>query len=840
MEYGRPLPIDAHLGTIVRLLEQDGGVVVEATPGAGKTTRVPRALLEAGLAQRGSIVVLEPRRLAARLAAERVAAELGQQVGNTVGYQVRFENRSGPNTKIRFVTEGIFTRQLSRYPTLEGVSVVVIDELHERHLQGDLALAWCLALRKNERPDLKLVAMSATLDGSAVAKHIGSECVRCDQRSHAITILHAPKTAKEPLELQVAMAVRDLCRTDLQGHILVFLPGAQAIRRAAESCRAVSRDHGLIVLPLHGQLPAADQDRAIAPSATRKLILATNVAETSLTIDGVAAVIDSGLCKRASHNNSSGLSTLALAPVSQASATQRAGRAGRTQAGRCLRLYTEREQARRPAFDAPEISRSDLAELYLCVAERPRAEQDELPWLDDPPAQAWSTARALLRSLEALDEAGRLTDIGRSMRRFPTHPRLARVLVEAESRSVYGSACRAVAVLTEGRPILRNPPDGGRSADTSFYAELARLDEWLDHRVDARSDPQVNRSALHGAARASRQLQSMGRGRANASMADDADDALTASLLVGFADRVACRQGNRDQRGPFQLGLASGATMSARDPSVLGPEGWCLALDAEERPHGPGRLRRAIPLERDMILEVLLEQIDEQGNCQYDAKRKRITVHRDLKLGSLLLDRSTVAAQPSPEATALLVDALLTELGKRDPQRDRWLSRARFAARQDQSAPPLDDDGISAALTRACDGLVDLDALGPQPIRAAIELYLGPLAARLGQLAPDIVTLDSGVELRVNYGADGGVSLCSYLQDFFGVDRVPTIGRASAVVELWAPNGRTVQVTRDLDSFWREHYPSLRKALSRRYPKHHWPEKPLQSRAVRLKRHLGG
>ena len=421
-----PLPIDDILPDAVAALRAAPSLVIEAPPGAGKTTRVPPAILAAGLSGRGEVVVLEPRRLAARLSARRVAEELGERVGETVGYQVRFEEVAGPRTRLRYVTEGLLTRRLLADPALAGVGAVVLDEFHERHLQGDLALALLRRLQRTARPDLKLVAMSATLDAGPVARFLGAASLRSEGRRFDVAVEHlSPEEAARPdvrLEEAVARAVRRLHREGMDGDVLVFLPGAAEIRRSREALAEWAAASGVDLLPLHGDLPPDEQDRAVQPGPRRKVILSTNVAETSVTIEGVVAVVDSGLARVASHSPWSGLPTLEVRKVSRASAAQRAGRAGRTRPGRALRLYTRHDHDARPGFDVPEVLREDLSETLLAISALGAA--DGLAWLEPPPAAALDAARALLLRLGAVDARADITETGRRMLRLPVHPRL--------------------------------------------------------------------------------------------------------------------------------------------------------------------------------------------------------------------------------------------------------------------------------------------------------------------------------------------------------------------------------------------------------------------------------
>ncbi|HEY0170503.1 MAG TPA: ATP-dependent helicase C-terminal domain-containing protein [Pyrinomonadaceae bacterium] len=446
----QPLPIDEILPRAVETLRRARSLVVEAPPGAGKTTRLPTALLDAGLAGGGDVLILEPRRLAARMAARRVAEERGESVGETIGYQVRFEEVAGKATRLRFLTEGVLTRRLLADPQLRGVGCVVLDEFHERHLQADLALALLRRLQRTSRPDLKIVAMSATLDAAPVARYLDDCAVlRSEGRRFEVNVEHASRHDERPLEAQVEAAVRRLVSENLDGHVLVFLPGAASIRRAQESCARVAAEAGLRVLPLHGELPAAEQDATVRPSETRKLILSTNVAETSVTVEGVAAVIDSGLARVASHSPWSGLPVLKVSRVSRASAAQRAGRAGRTREGRCLRLYTSQDFGARPEHETPEVRRLDLAEPVLELRAAGVEDVGAFEWFEPPSPEALEAAETLLRRLGATDAAGRVTEVGRSMLRLPLHPRLARIVVEAESRGVAREACAVAALISE-------------------------------------------------------------------------------------------------------------------------------------------------------------------------------------------------------------------------------------------------------------------------------------------------------------------------------------------------------------------------------------------------------
>ncbi|MBL4685663.1 MAG: ATP-dependent RNA helicase, partial [Nannocystaceae bacterium] len=457
------LPIDALLPDVVSALNRGRSVVVEAEPGAGKTTRVPPALLHAGLDHAGEIIVAQPRRIAARMAAQRVADELGETLGQRCGYQVRFESAYSNATRIRFVTEGLLARRMRDDPALKGVGVVVLDEIHERHVDTDVCHALARRLQTTTRPDLRIVAVSATLDVAPLAAFLDAEAVHCPGRTFPVEVSYA--ASDRPLQTQVAGAIRTLADKGPDGSVLVFLPGAAEIRRTAEACAPIARAHGLDVVTLHGDLAAKDQDRAVRPGARPKIILSTNVAETSLTIDGVVVVVDSGLARRPSHDPWSGVPTLSLAKISQASAIQRMGRAGRTRPGQCIRLYTENDFARRPAHDTPELHRLDLAGAMLDLRAAGLRQANDLAWLQPPPEAAVTAADNLLRSLAAIDEDGALTPIGRQMLRYPTHPRLARLIVEARARGIASLGAGAAALLSERSIRARSAGSAGSQQD---------------------------------------------------------------------------------------------------------------------------------------------------------------------------------------------------------------------------------------------------------------------------------------------------------------------------------------------------------------------------------------
>jgi ATP-dependent helicase HrpB len=856
-----PLPIDPVLPELVAALRAAPAVVVEAPPGAGKTTRVPRALLDAGLAERGEVVVLEPRRLAARLAARRVAEELGERVGETVGYQVRFEEVAGPRTRIRFVTEGLLTRRLLAEPTLPGVAAVVLDEIHERHLQGDLALAVLRRLLGGARRDLKVLAMSATLDAAPVARYLGASIVRSEGRRFDVAIEHlsAEEAARPDARLEdlVARAVRRLHREGVAGDVLVFLPGAAEIRRAGDALAAWAETAGVDVVPLHGDLPPDAQDRAVRPGPRRKVILSTNVAESSVTIEGVVAVVDSGLARVASHSPWSGLPTLEVKRISRASAAQRAGRAGRLAPGRALRLYTRADHDGRAEFDVPEILREDLAEPLLAVA---ALGMEDLEWLDAPPAAARDAARALLARLGAVPAAGGITALGRRLLRLPVHPRLARLALEAAERGAGDEGALLAAILGERDLRDRRALEGGAAPPTG-PSDLLELAHVFDEAARARFEPDrlrrmgVSPGAAQAIERSRRQLQralrgsSVGagapaaarsRGTPSASSMPNTtatEDALLMATLAAYPDRVARRRAP----GSDEIVLAGGGSARLDAASVVREAPLLVAVDAEERRgdrrpgvRGEGRVRIASAVTDEMLLDLFPDALRYETAVAWNAAAERVDASERLLYEDLVLSE-TRAVRPNAERVSALLASEALARGPRafapEGALDRLVARLAFAAEHapDAGLAAPGDEELAAALRELCAGRRSFAELRDADLPGALLSRLDPRArAALERLAPERLTLPGGRTARVQYEAGKPPWIESRLQDFFGLAAGPAVagGRVPLVLHLLAPNGRAVQVTTDLAGFWDRHYPAIRKELGRRYPRHAWPEDP--------------
>ncbi len=854
-----PLPIDGALDDVVRALRESQNLVLQAAPGAGKTTRVPRALLDAGFARDGEIVVLQPRRIAARLAARRVAEELGESEGGTVGYQIRFEERVSARTRIRFVTEGLLTRRMLGDSGLAGISTVVLDEFHERHLHADLALAFLTQLQRTERPDLRLIVMSATLDAEPIARHLSAPSIRVEGRMFDVATSYIERPDERPLSAQVVSAVQRMVAEGLDGDVLVFLPGAGEIRRASEAVETLARRENLLAVPLHGDLPVADQERAIRPADRRKIILSTNVAETSVTIDGVVAVIDSGLARIAVHQPWSGIPALKVGRVSRASCIQRTGRAGRTRPGRCVRLFTLHDYQTRLEHDVAEIHRYDLAEMTLQLRCAGVGDALDLPWLESPRAPAVQAARQLLVKLEALDGEGAVTELGRRMARFPAHPRQARIVVEGERRGVARDACAMAALVAErdvlatarvsiGTGRVRSPTASGSShverGTSDIVDRLERLDDVRSAGLDPASAARngLDFGSARTADRAASQLERWARTDAAAPNDPESyDRALRIALLAGYPDRVARRRPSAPREADrAEVVLAGGGSARLAATSVVRDAEWLIAIDAEVRSDGKGSatwVALASAIDPDWLIELWADRVADTVDVEWHAESESVRAFRRLRYDGLVIDEHrTHDADPGRVAAVLAHAAIergIHAFGA-DGEIERLLQRIAFARSVNEKGgfPSLAASDLEAFVARACVGARSFDDLRGTRLADAIRGALtGDQLRRLATDAPDRIALPSGMSIRVEYPRDAAPFVASRLQDFFGMAEGPRVGERAQplVLHLLAPNRRAVQITTDLAGFWRSHYPAIARELRRRYPKHSWPDDPLTS-----------
>ncbi len=878
----RPLPIDDVLPALVGALREHSAVVLRAPAGAGKTTRVPPALLDAGLAPgRGRIVMLEPRRIAARAAARRIAHERGVLVGDLVGYQVRFDERTSAATRIVAVTDGILLRQLQGDPFLEGVDVVLFDEFHERSLSSDLALGMVRRVQQTVRPDLKVVVMSATLAAAPIAAYLGAcPVVESEGRLFPVEIEHQRRPDRRPLPVRTAAAVDDvLGRTT--GDILVFLPGVGEIRRTARELESATRRMGLAVMPLYGDLPPEEQDRVLSPCDRRKVVLATNVAETSITIDGITAVVDTGLAKVMRFDAHVGLDRLELTPVSKASADQRAGRAGRTQPGYCLRLWDETTHRHRPEQEEAEIRRVDLAGAVLELRCWGEGNVRAFPWFEPPREDAVAQAEELLERLGALERrhvnparsdkpdsgVAKVTDLGRRMVQLPVHPRLARLLVEGQRMGQSERCALLAALLSERDPFQRdgaqNPgfsekpgfiPAARHRSPSDVLDRLAAFEEYVAHGRRESHLGTVNIGAARFIARARDQLLRLLRhelpvgrisnpsegleggaaaGRIGNPSYHSADEAVLRALLAAYPDRLARR---RDAGSPKGLMVGGRGVRLAPQSAVLdAPLFLCVDIDAGET---DALVRQASAIERDWLPAERLRTADE---LFFHPSQRQVVARRRVYWDDLLLEESPIALPDSEEVAEVLHGEALRQWAlvypADDPAVQSFVARVQCLAAwmPEASLPALDEAHLGDVLQELCRSCRSFTELRKAPWLAALQ---GRLTWDQRQLlereAPERLAVPSGNRIRVTYEEGRPPVLAVRIQEVFGLRDTPRIagGRVPVVLHLLGPNMRPQQITDDLASFWANTYPLVRKELRRRYPKHAWPEDPLTAAAV--------
>lgn len=834
-----PLPIDAYLPAIVDKLSLCRALVLAAEPGAGKTTRVPPAILDAGLAELaggrpGKIVVLQPRRVAARAAAARVASERGGDIGIEVGYQVRFERRLSHLTRILFCTDGVFLRKLNDDPFIEDIAAVVFDEFHERRLDSDLALAMVRKIRDEVRADLRVIVMSATLDTGPVARYLGG-CpeMSCPGRAYPIEITYQAPPASQPLEESVAAAVKCmLARTD--GHVLVFLPGIAEIRQAQSLLAAQRATADLAVAPLYGDMPLAEQQSVLRPSRHQKIVLATNVAETSITIDGVGAVVDSGLARINRLDPRLGMNRLQVCRISRASADQRAGRAGRTGSGFCLRLWSEREQQSLRDYELPEIARVELSQVVLQLIAWGEKDVRAFPWFESPPPAALDQALLLLERLDGLS-SGRLTALGKRMAALPVQPRTARLLIEGE-RLGHGSRAALCAALIEERDPLRRPESRGPAAHASHSDVLDRL-EALESYAGSGSRLSPAGELLAGAARqilqAGEQLERlMEESHAGGQHpgASTADQAICRAILSAFPDRV-CRPREPGGRRAIMVG---GRGVRLADESALGFCELFVAVELLDTGRQESLVRQASAIEKGWLAP---EHISASVLAHYDPALQKVTAARVTRFFDLVIDEQVVPLPADLDAAALLAEAAAASFNLADLASD---SAKQFIARIQclrQWMPELDlpDFGPSpwqSLLADWCAGCTSIEDMRGAPFASIIRAKLTEQQAQaVDRQAPESMPVPSGRRISLVYEQGKPPVLAARIQEMFGLADTPRIaaGRVPVLLHLLAPNHRVQQITDDLASFWKNTYPEVKKELKRRYPKHAWPDDPLKA-----------
>ena len=825
---------------IISALSRGNRLILQAPTGSGKSTQVPQILLDGGILGGGRCVILQPRRLAARMLATRVASERSVRLGCEVGYQIRLDNVSSKETKILFVTEGILLRQMLADPQLRGISTLVFDEFHERHLYGDITLARALDLQDTVRPDLKIVVMSATLDGAELQQYLKpAEILTSEGRMFQVEISHLSHDPKDdPIWETATDAVAEHFEST-EGDVLVFMPGAYEIQRTIRELQGRLGGR-CAVLPLHGELPAAEQDRAVNRSHARKVIVSTNVAETSLTIDGITLVVDSGLARVARYDPNRGINTLLIEKISAASAAQRAGRAGRTAPGLCVRLWTERDHARRPLRELSEIKRLDLAETLLSLKAAGVGDLQSFRWIEPPEAQALARAETQLRDLGALDGEGGITPIGRRMLNFPVHPRYARMFIAAEELGCLRSAA-LIAALTQTRSMLlrvdKKTEDERAeifSGGTSDFLVLMRVFEWArarDFRMNECRTLGIHSDSARQVAKLFEQFLDIAH--AEALLLEDTppnDSDIAKCVLAGFADQVAVRRGT----GTLVCDIVHGRRGLLARQSVASESSLLVAAEIAEIEGRDGDARvllsLATEIQESWLRELFPQDFSEKADHFFDKSQNRVVVRRAKVFRDLILENRDRDAEPGPAASSCLADQVLAgalRLNGWDDAVEQWIHRVNFLSRlcPEQNLPPMGEEERHHIILLVCDGAVCYrDIKDSAVLPHAKSLLTWEQQQSVEKHAPERIELPGGRRAKVTYAETADPFLSARIQDFYGVtdDIKIALGRHALTLHILAPSHRPVQVTRSLKSFWTETYPGLKQQLQRRYPKHEW------------------
>lgn len=833
------LPIYEIREALLDRLRAGRRLVLRAPTGSGKSTQVPQMLLDGGLLGDGIVIVLQPRRLAARMLAKRVAQERGVPLGEEVGYQIRLDNVSGPKTRILYVTEGILLRRMLADPLLRGVAAVVFDEFHERHLFGDLSLAQALDLQDSRRPDLRLIVMSATLQGGALADYLAPcEVLESAGRTFPVEIeFLAREPQDEPIWERAAEAVARAFPST-PGNALVFMPGAYEIQRCIQ---AIQHHLGAAVpvLPLHGELPPDAQDAAVSAGGARRVIVSTNVAETSLTIQDVTLVVDAGLARVARFDPHRGINTLYIEKISHASAEQRAGRAGRTAPGRCLRLWTQRDHEQRPVAELPEIKRLDLAETVLTLKAAGVGDLRRYRWLEPPDARGLERAETLLRDLGAL-AGDAITAIGRRMLSFPVHPRYARMFLAAEDLGCVRAAALIAAITQSRGMLLRADKRTEEQREEAFgdgisdFQILMRAWAWADrqgYRVDACRRLAVHADAARQVGKLFEQFLAIARGeRLDVAARPAEDDAIARCVLAGFADQVARRR----SMGTLACDIVHGRRGLLARTSVA--QGSRLIVAAEindiEKRDGDAQvtLNLATEIEEAWLRELFPADLTERMEVCFDSTQNRVVERREKIFRDLVLESRDRDAEPSPAASACLAGEVLVGnliLRAWDDAAEQWIHRVNRLAgwMPDLGLPPIGEGERELLIHEVCAGATSYRDIKDRPVRETLRGWLTPAQQQqVEKFAPERIELPGGRRAKVTYAAEADPFIAARIQELYGLEGALKIagGRVPLTIQVLAPNMRPVQVTKDLANFWVEAYPKLKTQLSRQYPRHEW------------------
>ena len=838
-----PLPIDEVLPQIIAALRDGNAAVLRAPTGAGKTTRVPPALLDAGLAGKGQVVLLQPRRLAAVAAAARISHERETVLGGETGYHVRFDRRSGRQTRILVMTEGLFLRRLHDDPLLEQVGAIVFDEFHERTLDADLALAIARRLQQEVRPDLKLLVMSATLDPLPIAKFLG-DCPRIESagRLHPVEIQYARFDDRSPLPEQMVAGVSQIL-SQTSGDVLAFLPGVGEIRRTASELQSLANTNNIALLELYGDLPLDQQQAVLQPGPRRKIVLATNVAETSVTIAGITGVIDSGWAKILRVDPALGLNRLDLSRISKASADQRAGRAGRTAPGVCLRLWTEQTQRALAEHERPEIARVELSGALLELLCWGETDVATFPWYETPPNESLDQALTLLRQLDATDEKG-ITELGRRMGRLPVQPRIARLLCEGVRLGHVERTALVAALLSERDPFSRSRGNSPRSAQHASHSDVLdraiALEDFERHRTRPGELGTLDNNGARFIFRARdqlvREVQAMGESAdkqisPNASVATspgpDPDEATCRAIFAAFADRLARR---RDATGRRAV-MVGGRGVKLHEQSAVRDAPLFVCVDLEDAGKAESLVRQASAIERDWLPQ---HDLTTTVEVEYDPDRQRVVAYRRTRFFDLVLDEAATNVPADFDAGPLLELAAAERLDAHFCQDEvgvNYLARVQSLAKwmPELNLPDLGNEPIRRLLPQLCRRCRSLEEVRRAPLTPAVQsLLTSQQIQAIAREAPERLTVPSGSAITLEYEPGKPPVMAVRIQEIFGMQHTPRVasGRIAVLMHLLAPNMRPQQVTSDLESFWRNTYSEVRKELRRRYPKHSWPDDP--------------
>jgi ATP-dependent helicase HrpB len=866
----RELPIYEIENAVIGSLRAQGRLIVQAPTGSGKSTQIPQMLYRHGLlGERGEVVVLQPRRLATRMLAKRVAEEMSVPLGDVVGYQIRLESRVSERTRIRFVTEGILLRQMSFDATLRGVSAIVFDEFHERHLYGDISLARALQIQQTIRPDLKIIVMSATLDAGVLKTYLAPcEVLMSEGRTFPVRIEYLPKSVDFEHEPVWDVATRECARVAdaTRGDFLVFMPGAYEISRTVQAIQGARELRDFVVFPLHGELPPDQQDRAVSRYDSRKIIVSTNVAETSLTIDGVTTVIDGGLARVARYDPHRGINTLLIEKISIASSDQRAGRAGRTAPGVCVRLWTEREHAQRPLQELPEVRRLDLSEVVLTLKASGIDDVSGFPWLEKPDPKGLERAEMLLEDLGAVGHAGvggvpsprndvkagegtrptkfsKITETGRKMLRFPVHPRYARMLLEADARGCVRPVA-LMAALTQGRNFLmRGVPRNVEEAREEVFGEEHESDFFLMMRAWRYADQ--NRYSLEACrrvgihAQGARQvgplfeqfLEIAEKEKLDVSERRVDGEAVRKCVLAGFSDHLA----KRLDAGTLRCELVHKRKGLLARESTIEKASLLVAAEVSEVEGRGGEvnvlLSLATAIQEPWLKELFPDDYFEAVGVVYDEQAKRVSARRERRFRDLVLEAKASAEDvPYDEAARLLTAQVMAgklKLEAWDETVEQWIVRVNRLAEwfPELEVNPLTEADRATLIEQICYGELGYKDIRDKPVMPVLRDWLtAEQLAVIDDYLPERLTMANGRRSKLTYNKEGPPILSARIQELYGVEGKFTLGhgRVPVKIEVLAPNQRPLQVTDDLTNFWREVYPTIKPALSRRYPRHEW------------------